>query len=443
VYNLNDGLFFPIKEKSKIGSSYVLVPAANGNYVPMYIQPTYYKTLQNGRLKNVIDNLLNDLTNPMLASDIPSAIRLQRELEEYIAFGSDEKGVRLAIHSDGRVQIKVDGVEIASSVLGNIDAQFLDTLKKQNLRINVDDRTFTSPSKFNMYSEAGAMDVTSTMLGLRGSMYTVSPVTNEGKPAITTRIKSGVLRENAKQLPVGDTRNVAGYAYYGNMPYHRLTSTPDIWRSQDGMEVTDKELLEKLHYAEFIGEHRGNPNYQTVNPRNKHQVQYFIYNDAEKSGLRYDVQTDTFEFMTPDQYDKMKEAIAKKEREDAAKAEWAVAWEDAPTPVTSTAPTVSTPTESKEEKPTIPQKPKIVSTDTRNLQDFQNSGTFAIDDILKGKAGNNIKNAVFQALIGLAGRRGMKKPTVPQMLKLLEENKVSLSEQKNVQDWIDNINNCK
>lgn len=444
VYNIGNERFFPPKDKIKKGSSYVLVPAANGSYVPMYINAVTYNQINDGRLKSTIDSLLMRFADRVATPTIEAARLVQRELEQYIAFGNNTTGVKLALHDDGTVQILVNGVPIDTTTLGNINAAFLNTLKKQNLRINVGKEVFTRRATFDMYAEAGALDIDSQILGFRGSMYNVSPINTNGTPMVTTRIYEGVMGQQS----VGDasTKRTAGTARYGNLAYHRLTSNPDVWLSSDGVEVTDYELLEKLKYAEFIGMHKNNPNYTAVSKNTKRVTQYYIYDDGNKLGLRYDVYSDTLEIMTPNEYDRMilaiKDEVQKKAATEAlrqSKPAEASLWEESPTEPAKQ----PTEEEAKKEETQKPVSPiKTPSPETRNLQVPKISGTFALEDIIRGRAGKEAQNTIREALKEVVKKFNITKPSLPNILRTIESKGVSTTNITNLEDWIDNVLNC-
>lgn len=241
VYPPSDGT-------SLLGSVFLLVEAANGNYIPAYIRPIRLSEIKDGRLKNQINNNINELTstdyNRRLAAikQLVQILNLTQEGDN-ILIGTKEKPT-VSIVSGGRV-IRTFHLAEASFDRGGL----LREIDGLNPRVNITTSALSSLDQLEMLDEAGALTTDLAKIGTSGASYNVYTMDADGNP---------IIKEPAQtEGPTLETRSDLAKAQkkmsserIGNSTYRR--DDKGNWYTETDKLVTDQRLIEQLNFRNMI-----------------------------------------------------------------------------------------------------------------------------------------------------------------------------------------------
>lgn len=228
--------------EGNMGRAFALVPAGNGKMMPIYFKVKKYTEIANGKLKEKIDSLLDDLVNTSYQVR-KSAVK---QLYSYLYLSPEGDNIMLR-RSRAEVTFVSNGEEIATFKLDsdyNRNA-FRKAFEKMNPRINVTLRTFKDSTSIREYAEAGALDTDAALLGTRGCSYMIYPLDNNGRivkpnnpvtPSIGPDSQGGFINTTRKQV-------IYNHDYYikENGKYYL-----------NGIEVTDTKIIKQLSILDTI-----------------------------------------------------------------------------------------------------------------------------------------------------------------------------------------------
>lgn len=165
----------------KYGQVYVLVPAANGEIVPIFINPTLLSEIKESELKTRIDTVL---IPQLLSEDYFIREQAISELCQLLCItGSitnpDGKGILI-----GTKDIPTVSLVNGKSIIRTFDVkknnftieEFRQAIYALNPRINLSLSNLAQPSWIQRYDEAGALTTDSVKLGTFGGKYYVAPI---------------------------------------------------------------------------------------------------------------------------------------------------------------------------------------------------------------------------------------------------------------------------
>jgi len=238
---------YPPKDRQgNSGNVFLLVKAANGNYIPIYVKPVMLNELvQGSELKNQIDTLINDLTSPSY-DDRVTAIR---QLVQMLNL-TETDNILIGDRKHNTVSIKQNGNITRTFVLdANFNrAEFLKAINEANFRVNITTSVLQNPTAIKMYNDAGALITDAAKLGTSNMVYSVYPCGKDGKPIIT---------ENASwnNSPNRPSNGELSKKYTHSVLYQGKT-----YRERDGIfydevdKPVDKEskLYEQLYWNQYV-----------------------------------------------------------------------------------------------------------------------------------------------------------------------------------------------
>lgn len=201
----------------KYGQVYVLVPAANGEIVPIFINPTVLSELRDSQLKQRIDTVL---IPQLLSSDYYVRQQAISELCQLLCISGsitnpEGKGILI-----GTEKIPTVSLVNGKSIIKTFDVQkadftieeFRQALYSLNPRINLNLSNLAQPGWVQRYDEAGALMTDAAKLGTYGGKFYVAPINpatgqpirteQKAKPAETSSDYSRA-QATPTMLPVG------------------------------------------------------------------------------------------------------------------------------------------------------------------------------------------------------------------------------------------------
>lgn len=478
VITMKDG-FYPVGPHSadkihapqrqtvdKYGQVYVLVPAANGEIVPIFINPTLLSETRESELKQRIDTVL---LPQLLSEDYFVREQAISELCQLLCItGSitnpEGKGILIGTRDIATVSL-VNGksiictFDIKNSTLKFSDGRvnqnpsikdFIDAVYALNPRINLSLSNLAQSSWIQRYDEAGALTTDAAKLGTFGGKYYVAPI----NPATGQPLK--VEQKTPTQQLDSD--------------YSRAQSTPTMlpvggqtyvlrdgkWvHQEDGSAVTDKAEQAQVIWAYRV---------QTGEAQLAKRVgQYDYYTTgietSEPVVVAYNLSTRKYEGVHPDiasQIVAERRAEIEKARADA-EAQRLLNQQEESLEVDTAEQSVTEVVESQEEVQPFTVVEEVEQTDSQKdttveqkndfeLEQTANQDKYSVDQILDSTDDAMMEYAdkIFEIIESkIATSEKWKDFDMSNITAELERLNIDTSNIEDVESWIDNLEHCE
>lgn len=241
VYPPSDGA-------SNLGSVFLLVETANGNYIPAYIRPMRLSELRDGKLKTQLNDLINELTSTDHARRLASI----KPLVQFLNLTQEGDNILIGTTEKPTVSIVKGGAVIRTFNLtdANFDrTAFLESIRELDPRVNITTSTLSDISSLEMFDEAGALTTDLAKLGTSGASYNVYAMDADGNPIITAPVESEAPTLEAGSDLTKAQRKMSSERM-GNATYRKDTN--GNWYTETDKLVTDPRLVEQLNYRNLI-----------------------------------------------------------------------------------------------------------------------------------------------------------------------------------------------
>ena len=233
---------------SNLGAVFLLIEAANGNYIPAAIRPTMLSDLQDGTLKTQLNNLFNELSS-IKYSDRLGAIN---QLVKLLNIKNDGDNILIGTEDRATVSTVKNGTVIRTFNLKDANFNRMDLINaifELNPRINITLSTLSDPVQLKMYAEAGALNTDIAKLGTSNASYTVYSMDANGNP-----IKTKPIENKAPNLDTNSDLDKADYkkkhsVYHRGIQYREKNGK---WYDTNWKEITDPTLLNQIKWASYI-----------------------------------------------------------------------------------------------------------------------------------------------------------------------------------------------
>ncbi len=233
---------------SNLGAVFLLVEAANGNYIPAAIRSTMLSDLQDGTLKTQLNNLFNELSS-VKYSDRLSAIN---QLVKLLNIKEDGDNILIGMKDKATVSTVKNGTIIRTFNLEDANFNRMDLINaifELNPRINITLSTLSDPVQLRMYAEAGALNTDIAKLGTSNTSYTVYSMDDNGNPIKTKPIENGTPNLDANSdLDKADYKKKHS-VYHRGIQYREKDGK---WYDANWKEITDPILLNQIKWANYI-----------------------------------------------------------------------------------------------------------------------------------------------------------------------------------------------
>ena len=305
-----DNVMVPTNVAGNLGSAFVLMPASNGRMVPSYLKVLKYTEMNDGTLKNRI----NDLLQQVVAPDYQTRMKAAIELSTIFHMNKEGDFILLRKHKN-EVSLTHDGKIEKTFVLdSNFDrGEFIRAFEDMNPRINITARVLGSQDLLNEYDEAGALQTDAAMFGTAGSSYSIYALDKDGKMIIPATPVNTVTTtdENSEWRNTNRRQLIFNQRYYTYSP-----DNADIFYL-DGTMVTDDKKVSQLKRIRQILDGDFLP------ATSKDVWDYYVL-DSSKKPVAIKVNRNTKEVKDPTEEQakalikKLAEEEAKRQREEAA-----------------------------------------------------------------------------------------------------------------------------
>lgn len=241
VYPPSDGA-------SNLGSVFLLIEGANGNYIPAYIRPMRLSELRDGKLKTQINDLINELTSTEHTRRLTSI----KQLVQFLNLTQEGDNILIGTPEKPTVSIVRNGTIIRTFNLtdANFDrTKLLKSITELDPRVNITTSTLADVASLEIFDEAGALTTDLAKLGTSGASYNVYSIDADGNPIITETIENQAptLEAGSDLAKAQKKRNSERV---GNATYRR--DARGNWYTETDKLVTDPRLTEQLNYRNLI-----------------------------------------------------------------------------------------------------------------------------------------------------------------------------------------------
>ena len=241
VYPPSDGA-------SNLGSVFLLVEAANGNYIPAYIRPIKLSELSDGKLKTQLNDLINELTS----TEHSRRLAAIKQLVQFLNLSQEGDNILIGTEDKPTVSILKGGSVIRTFNLAdaNFDrTRFLNSVMELDPRVNITTSTLSDVTSLEMFDEAGALTTDLAKIGTSGASYNVYAMDADGNPIITTPVENEAPTLDAGS-DLAKAQKKLSSERIGNTTYRRDESGK--WYTETDNLVTDPRLIEQLNYRNLI-----------------------------------------------------------------------------------------------------------------------------------------------------------------------------------------------
>lgn len=412
------------------GSVYIFIPNANGEFIPVYIQPTTLKEIASDKDTTLGDHIYDIVEKLTTSRDIQSAMQALDELNQYIVLGK-EQSHNIEVTESGVIQFYVGNQEVASMQLGDMNAatEFLNRITNSAARVNITPKVFTNDAIWNMYNESGALSTDYSRLYTVGTTYTVYPVDSNGLPMTGATI--GTNQSNKSKLG----RQLETIQYKGEA-YYIMRDNPNVWVDKNLNPVKDLDVLKACEAKVAITKML--PAYKNV----KDSKEYYILNSQTKEAVSFNPETKEIKYLTEEQYDALERAISNLPRERKA-TETIKKIEDGTPKEVIVKP--ENPIEFAEEEKT--EQPDINPEDKIRIESEKN-GNFALQEAFI-TADETLQDGFVEAVIekvtsdlGKAEGDRVSEMSAIEQIEYLKSKGVQTENINDLQHWIDYLKNC-
>ena len=262
------------------GKTFLLIEAANGNYIPAAIeairwnsnQKTGERGLKDGTLKNQIMSLISELASTKYEDRrraIDALVKLfylSKDGDQILIGDKDKPGVPVVSTSKNGVILRSFKLDSETFSIGDLYA----AIEELNPRINITTSMLSNPTMLKILDEAGALETDIAKLGTSNSGYSVYDIGADGMPIKDTTVSNGTPNIDAN----------SDLEKYNNKKEHSVTYLGKTYRERDGKwynntwnEVTDPVLIEQLQYNNIIRRRNLSPDFV------EGTSEYFILNN--------------------------------------------------------------------------------------------------------------------------------------------------------------------
>lgn len=229
-----ENLMLPKNSTDNSGSTFAFIPAANGKYAPVHIDPLFYQKMRPGVLLNRVTSSVERLASPQYA------IREQALNELFKIFHLTKGGNNILIGKEGVnvVSFVKEGIykpvftirlDNNPNALQEIKAAFTAI----NPRVNITPRVLTDNVLLEQFNEAGALNTDVALFRTAGASYAIYPVTRNGDMVV------GQPLDNRTSVGSDNTfRGVSQVAYEGE--WYNYDASTNSYTLRD-TTITDKD----------------------------------------------------------------------------------------------------------------------------------------------------------------------------------------------------------
>jgi len=435
----------PLKDNTnREGAVYLMVKAASGKFMPVFVRPTFYNELPNCKLKERIIEELNNLTS----TDFSVRVKAQDTLRTLLCFTKDTS---IKTNENGNIVISEEGLKDRIFTIGaSFDrTSFLQAVTDVNFRINVTFEALNSAASIRELSEAGALNVDIAKLGTADAVFDIYACNPDGTPNVVEA--SWAISSAPKTTSIPRSYLLEGKTY---------REKNGEFVDELGKPVTS-EIASQLAYIKEIEDRQLTP---AISDRG---YDYYILRSGENP-LVVKLKKRGFNLVVADEetsrktIEKINKRIEEKNAQEAARiaAEKLKEQQEAPqdvflddkTPEELNASLAGVDEEIKtEEKPVEPEEPIVVPASEIVIKpngDINNIHSIIENNLQGSEKNSNFAEILMSPTYGdrleeILDEKGVQFETNAELEAWLKKNNISTEGITDVEAWLDMIKNCR
>ena len=326
-------MFPPGKSDATLGRVFLMMPAANGNYIPVALKTDMTLNspdLVEGRLTANIDKYIRQLASPELEARKDALKNLGRYLQFDSENGKVVNGFLVGTETSNNITLVLNGLEVGHWNIEGIDMMnFINTVKSSPFRINVTQRALSNTTSVKALDEAGVLKTDVSLLRTANVAYQIYEVGPDGSPLVR-QVKQAT--PETRKISPGKLSTVTTI---GKKTYRLIEGK---YYAESNQEVTDPDLVRSIHYnlyiqqkglEKFYSDKRGNE-YYVVTPNKDNPVVVKKDTDNNITVLSQEKAKSAFEYASQQAEIERRRQAATEEWERIAAGQEGVSGEEAP-----------------------------------------------------------------------------------------------------------------
>lgn len=173
------GKVYPaIDETNLVGTAYVLVKAANGNFIPAKLTGEFLENLdQSSSLIGDFEEVFSNL----ISADFNTRLQALKKARRMLMF-TGGNSISIGEENNPTVKIKYNDIVIFEGQAGQIDySKFRDAISQANFSVNIAAEVLADPYLVEKWDKAGAFLIDIAKLGTSSATYSVYKPVKEGE----------------------------------------------------------------------------------------------------------------------------------------------------------------------------------------------------------------------------------------------------------------------
>ncbi|MBQ9391934.1 MAG: hypothetical protein IJU02_07065 [Lachnospiraceae bacterium] len=238
----------PSEGLSNVGNTFLLIESANGEYSPVYMEPTMFSEIEDGKLKEEINKLLNLIASP----DYNTRLTAVKQLMHWL-YLSEDKNILIGKPGNSTIStVKLGKTQHTFDVSSSDFSvkKFIDAVIELNPRINLTVSNLMDRTSLQWLDEAGALRTDISKLTTSNASYTIHMIDSMGNPIITNIVESKSADLSVVNSDLEKANNKAQNSVrIGNISYRNKNGK---WVDNVDREVTDPRMLEQIRLNNYI-----------------------------------------------------------------------------------------------------------------------------------------------------------------------------------------------
>lgn len=244
------GIVYPPTDAStNVGAVFIMMEAANGNFIPAAISPALYTDLKDGsRLKQRINQLVTELLSPNLSE----RQRVVNDLMKIFSLNSEQKQILVSNENHSTITFKDGETTVFTRDLNDPNfssAELLEAFSNFNPRVSITTSVLGNSTLLKMYDQAGALMTDIAKLGTSVSNYTIYPIGPDGAPIKLAPPFNGRPNIDANSDLAKAQAKQGMTQYYKGTQYRKRGNN---WFKPGSNEPITGELAEQVQYSNLI-----------------------------------------------------------------------------------------------------------------------------------------------------------------------------------------------
>lgn len=312
---------------TNLGSTFLMLETANGEYIPIFVQPAKFNDIRNGEIKSMIETTVRRLIDPKYSAREAALEELRQliVLQESTMNRSEDRPFDISIGdpSNNTIKIKSGSVTVETIDINSPNAaeQLMGAIRSIDPRINITLKALSNPVMVKHLNDAGALKTDLEVLATSNADFTVYPMTSDGRMYVPTEFKPSEPKEATEAQIDAIAAFRQGRSVTLNSTLYRMNDENKWIEAETGKVVTNPVLLDQITKRNYIISNNLDPNYEDstgkyyiINSDKQHnEVWRYTQKDGKETITKLSV-TDGFQIIQ-----KVASEVAEANRQEAAR----------------------------------------------------------------------------------------------------------------------------